>query len=97
MNRLPAKSTRLIVEESNRVGVQFLLADLATAVTFLNAADVTQSDKSRRRNRQNALTAYQTVLRLLPRVTPSNEEQQALTRQLDALKARLTAIGLIQD
>lgn len=97
MNRLPAKSTRLIVEESNRVGVQFLLADLATAVTFLNAADVTQSDKSHRRNRQNALTAYQTVLRLLPRVTPSNEEQQALTRQLDALKARLTAIGLIQD
>lgn len=97
MDRSPPKSTRLIVEESNRVGVQFLLADLATAVTFLNVADVTQSVESRNRNHQNALSAYQTVMRLLPRVAPSADERDELNGKLDALKSRLAAIGLIDD
>lgn len=97
MDRSPPKSARQIVEESNRVGIQFLLADLATGLTFLNVAAVTHSDESRQRNYQNALSAYQTVIRLLPRVTPSAEERDDLNGKLDILRGRLAAIGLIDD
>ena len=93
----PVKSTRQVIEEANRIGVQFLLADLATALTFLNLADVTQSEDSRERNRQNALLAYQTVLRLQPKLSPSGEEQAAMNEKLEELKNRLTAVGVLGD
>jgi len=91
------KSTRQVVEESNRVGVQFLLADLTAALTFLDVADATGSWDTRNRNLQNARSAYETVLRLLPRVFPSVEERSALQAKLDQLKKRLLALGYCID
>lgn len=89
------KSTRQVMEESNRVGVQFLLADIAAALTFLNVAEVTQSESSRKRNCGNALRAYQTVLRLRLKVAPSEAEQSELTKRLEELKNRLEAFGIL--
>jgi hypothetical protein len=97
MDRSPPKSARLILEESNRVGVQFLLADLAIALTFLNVADATHSPESRSRNHQNAVLAYQTVVRLIRRLTPSAEEHEELHAKLAILKSRLAAIGLLDN
>ena len=74
--------------------VQFLPADMAAALTFLNVAEVTQSEDSCKRNRQNALSAYQTVVRLLPRVTPSDEEQLILDEKLCELGNRLVELKL---
>ncbi|MFP5236996.1 MAG: hypothetical protein ACLGSD_13940 [Acidobacteriota bacterium] len=87
------KSTRQIMAESNQIGVQFLLADLATGITFLNVAEVTQIAATRERNYGSAWTAYRTVLRLLPRVTPTVEQQAELTAKITELKRRLTAAG----
>lgn len=91
------KSTRQIMAESNRIGVQFLLADLATALTFMNVAEVTQIAATRTRNFDSARTAYQTVLRLLPRVTPTPDEQAELQTKIAALKDRFAAAGLEID
>lgn len=91
------KSARLVLEQSHRVGVQFLLADMAAALTFLNVADVTQSEDTRNRNRQNALLAYRTVVRLWHRVTPSDEEQCSLDERLKTLRNRLVALKLVID
>ena len=86
-------STRQIVEQSQRIGVQFLIADLTVAHTFLDVAEVTQSEDSRKRNRQNARVAYETVLRFLPRVSPSDEEWPSLETKLRTLRDRLIALG----
>ena len=86
-------STWQIVEESQRIGIQFLIADLSVAHTFLNVAEVTQSEESRKRNRLNARTAYEMVLHFLPRVSPSDEEYPALEDKLRKLKDRLIAVG----
>lgn len=91
------KSTRQIVAESNRIGVQFLLADLAAGLTFLNVAEVTQLAATRKRNFDSARTAYRTVLRLLPRVTPTHEEEMELTAKISELKRRLVAAGIEND
>lgn len=88
------KSVRQVLEQSHRVGVQFLPADMAAAVTFLNVAEVTQSEDSCKRNRQNALSAYQTVVRLLPRVIPSDDEQLILDEKLCELGNRLVELKL---
>ena len=78
-------------EEFHRVGVQFLLADLATALTFLDVAEVTALKDSRLRNLQNAQNVYDTVTRLLPGVSPSVEERALLEDRLAELTRRLSA------
>jgi hypothetical protein len=54
---------------------------------------VTQSEDTRRRNRQNARWAYDTVLRFLPRISPSGEERPALQSKIAELRDRLLAVG----
>jgi hypothetical protein len=96
-DRAVLKSTKQVVEQSQRTGVQFLLADLAIGLTFLDVAAETQSEDTRTRNRQNARSAYDTVLRLLPRLSPSDTEQLALLSGLRELKDRLIAHGSVFD
>ena len=93
MDSVPPKSTRQIVDQSHRVAVQFLLADITVALTFLDVADTTHSQDTRDRNRQNARSAYDTVLRLLPNVNATDEERIALQSKMERLKGRLLASG----
>lgn len=85
-----SESSEHSMEQFHRVGVQFLLTDLGTALTFLDVAELTASEESRRRNLQNARHVYDTVMRLLPRVCPSMEEHAALENRLAELKRRLS-------
>lgn len=87
------QSTRQIMEQSERVAVEFLIADLTVALTFLDVAEVTQSRETRLRNLGHARAAYATVLRLLPRISPSAKEQPALETKLAELKDRLQTAG----
>jgi hypothetical protein len=87
-------STHQIMDESQRVGVQFLMADLTMGLTFLDVAQTTESEETRMRNCQNARTAYEAVVNFLPRVSPSDEEWATLEAKLRKLKDRLVALGL---
>jgi len=90
-------STAQLLEQSHRIGVQFLLADLAAALTFLDVAEVTELEESRTRNRQKARYVYDTVIRLMPKVATSNEERAALEDRVAELKRRLIATGKLFD
>jgi hypothetical protein len=90
-------TTRQIVEESNRLGVQFLIADLSVALTFLDVAETTRSEEVRKRNRDNARTAYDAVQRFLGRLSPSKEEQTELDARLSTLRSRLRGLGYVLD
>jgi len=85
------RSTEKLLEQSHRIGVQFLLADLNTALTFLDVSEVTGLEESRRRNRQNARHVYDTVVRLVPKVAASIEEHAAMDVKLAVLKRSLIA------
>jgi hypothetical protein len=87
------RSTAQLLEESHRIGVQFLLADLATAFTFLDVSEVTEIEESRKRNLEKARYVYDTVMRLMPKVEPSNEERAELEDNLAELRRRLVATG----
>ena len=91
------KTNRRIVQESHRVAVQFLVAELNVALTFLDVARTTEFEETRIRNEQNARTAYFTVIRLLPRVDPTDEELPGLKSILAHLKDRLHALGYVVD
>jgi hypothetical protein len=77
----------------NRSGVSFLLTDLDLAITFMDVADASRIEDTTRRNYTNARTAYDTVLRLLEKLTPSADERQAIDAKLASLKTRLQAVG----
>ena len=91
------KSTAQLLEQSQRIGVQFLLADLAAALTFLDVAEVTKWEGTRDRNRQNARAVYDTVLRLLPKLSPSGDERAVLELRLAELKSRLIDLGYAHE
>jgi hypothetical protein len=87
------KTTERLIAQSNRIGLEFLLADLDLAQTFLNVAEVTVIEDARTRNRENAREAYQTVVRLLPRIVLKLEDREELNRRLLALKSQLEELG----
>lgn len=89
---IDSKSLQLI-ENSNRIGVDFLRADLDTGLTFLKIACTTTYPDGRARNFAKALLAYRTVLRFLPRVTPSPDEQLEIRAKLEELRLRLEGAG----
>jgi len=77
----------------NQSGVLFLLTDLDLAMTFMDIAEASHIEETTRRNRTNARTAYDTVLRLLEKLTPNADQSQAIDAKLASLKTRLQAVG----
>ncbi len=91
------ESIHQVMEKSHRVGVEFLLTDLRTGMTFLDLADVTHSAAIRERNRNNARVVYDTVLRLMSRLSPTEEERSNLEDRLSELRKRLIEVGYAPD
>jgi hypothetical protein len=88
-----AEIGREIVNQSNRIGVEFLFTDLRTAFTFLDVAKVTQVAESRERNRANAVKVYRTVLRLKPKLQLPKEDEARFEEQVAQLKRDLEEVG----
>jgi hypothetical protein len=89
--------TARLLEDSNRVGVTFLITDLNTILTLLNVADAAVNEETSLRNRTQARDGYRAVLRHLPRVRPSPEEQLEIAEKLVAIKSRLQNAGIRDD
>ncbi len=85
------------IHQSNRAGVEFLVAEATVGLTFLDVAETTSAGEVRTRNLENARTAFETVQRLLPRVFPSGEKMAFLETKLAELKCRLAARGIFPD
>ena len=79
--------------DPNTASIEFLLADLETALTFMDVAETSDDPKIKQRNYTNARVAYDTVVRLLPKVKPTSSQQQAIDERLTLLRARLEAVG----
>ena len=77
----------------NTTGVSFLKIDLDTALTFTEIALQAEDAEKRKRNRHNARTGYDTLMRLLPRVTPMRADAEILAEKFDRLKANLQKLG----
>jgi hypothetical protein len=81
--------TSRVIFNSNRVGARFLLTDLDLGMTFLAIADISKDSKTVRRNLRNALTAYNSVLKLLPRLILTAVEDRAIHEKLAELRTCL--------
>lgn len=77
----------------NNSGVEFVLADLDVALTFMDVADASSLGETVIRNHNNARRAYDDILRLLQNLTPDVMQQQTIDDKLAILKKRLLAIG----
>lgn len=77
----------------NQNGVNFLLVDLDAAMTFMDVAQTSHVQETVWRNHNNARKAYDTVLRLLEKLTPDAEQRQEINAKLAVLKMRLEAAG----
>jgi len=77
-----------------RACAEFIMADLELAFTFLNIARTAGATEDGRRNQENARTAYDAVLRFLPRSIPalSGAERRVIEKKLRELKKRLASL-----
>jgi hypothetical protein len=73
--------------------VEFLLADLETALTFLDVSVTTGIPETARRTRQKAREAHDTVVRLMAKKELTAEQDQAIRQKLELVRARLAAGG----
>jgi hypothetical protein len=88
-----AKSTAELLDDSYRIGARFLLTHLETAQIYLDMARGADHEESRSRNQECALGVYGTVLRLLPRVILSREEQTLIEAKLAQLRKLVQEAG----
>lgn len=77
----------------NRANAEFLKIDTETALTFLQIARDTDNNSRKQRNCRAARRAYDTALKLMPKVDLTVEEIHLLMGRLDQLKLELKALG----
>lgn len=77
----------------NKASTDFLKLDLETALTFTGLALQTDERTKRERNQRAARRAYDTILRLLDRVTLSDADAEFFEHNLKRLKSELIALG----
>ena len=77
----------------NRASVDFLKADVSTALTFTGIALEADDPGKRDRNRRAARKAYDTITRLMLRVTLTDGDASILARNLQRLKSELAKLG----
>lgn len=80
------------ISESNNIMVELLITDSKTAMTLLDLAETTRNAQSRSRRITEAKEAYRSILSFLPRVRPTADQAEMLSKGLETLKARLEAI-----
>lgn len=80
-------------EESNKIGVEFLLTEVETAFTFLAVAETTSSPETRERNRNNAFEAYKTVIRMQSKIVMEPNRKSDFRQKVADLRKRLQEIG----
>ncbi len=78
-----------VMRESNEAGIHFLRIEIEAANTFLDIANVTGLQPTRKRTVGNAVRAYELVNRLMPRLDLTPAEETELMRDLTVLKKRL--------
>jgi hypothetical protein len=72
--------------------MQFLQTEISAALTFARIAHDAASTEKRRRNRQSAQEAYDTVVKFAPRVGLSSDESRDLKAGLEELRRAIDAI-----
>ena len=81
------------IEETNRVGAEFLKLDLQTAFTFVNLARQMPIDVRKQHHCKAARRAYETVLKLVKKVDLNCEDARAISRLLTQLRSELRGLG----
>jgi hypothetical protein len=81
-------------DELNRTSADFLKVDLETALTFSGIALQNAANSiKRQRNQRNARLGYDTIVRLIQKVTLSDEEIRSMAGKLQRLKTELQQLG----
>ena len=80
--------------ELSQAGYEFLMSDLAVALTLTRIASRSAADSDKRlRNVHNARRAYDTVRKLAERVSLTGSQLQNLVEKLQAVKSALEKVG----
>jgi hypothetical protein len=86
---IPSLEERL--SEANQRGVDFLLTELDSALTFMDISKTSNSVQTVERNHRHACEAYQVVLRYLPKLKLEKAQRLAIDEKLALVKERLRA------
>lgn len=78
---------------ANKVNADFLKLDLQTALTFTQLALQAEDGVKRERNQRAARKAYDTILRLVGRVTLTDDEARSMGKSLERLRSDLIRLG----
>jgi thymidylate kinase len=81
--------------EFNRTGTDFLKVDVATGLMLAKAALSSHNAEKKQRNQKSARKAYDTIVRMVKKITPTDTDARQLNDGLHQLKADLIELGEI--
>ena len=81
----------------NQSGVDFLLTDLDSAMTFMDIAAASHIQETIHQNRNNARRAYDAAVHHLGKLTPDAGQRPQIDTKLALLKTRLQAVGRVNS
>jgi hypothetical protein len=82
-----------IRRQFHSAGLELLRTDLDVALTFMEVAATTHDPETVRRNHNNALRAYDTVLGFMLKLELTEAERETLEAKLAVVRTRLAAAG----
>lgn len=82
-------------KEFNRVSIDFLKIDVATALTFAGIARETEDAVKKQRNQRAARKAYDSIHKLSKGVNLTGDDARILASNLARLKSELRTLGEI--
>jgi hypothetical protein len=80
--------------EAKQRGVDFLLTELDTSLTFMDVSKTSNKAETVDRNHRHACEAYHMVLRYLPKVKLEEAQRLAIDEKLTRLKGALREAGI---
>lgn len=83
------------VSNLNQLGMDFLHIELSLAHTFLDSAEISHQTERKDRSRQDAETAYKTVLKHMVQVRFTDSERFDFAEELEKLRVRLVDAGML--
>jgi hypothetical protein len=79
---------------SNASGIEFMRTELSLAHTFLDVAETTRVAAHRLQSHEDTQKAYRCLLKFLPRLQLSAEQELDFDQQLTKLKDRMLIAGV---
>jgi hypothetical protein len=90
-----SQTFRRLKDESDKMGLQFVITELKLCLALLDIADHSFNRERQKRLRQNAVRSYETILEALRHLSPEAKVHHEINEKVRLIRTRLKQLGML--